>query len=114
MKPEEVISSLWQAPVLTRRRMQWAFLIAIAADAAQLMLGPAGFFIFDEVIDVAAMALTISLLGFHWLLLPTFVLELFPVVDMLPTWTGCVALVIAMRKRGGPIPPEPPPLKRIN
>jgi len=30
------------------------------------------------------------------------VVELFPIVDVLPTWTGCVALVVAMRKKSPP------------
>jgi hypothetical protein len=46
-----------------------------------------------------AMALVWRLLGFHPLLLPTFVLKFLPVADLLPTWTGCVALVVAIRKR---------------
>ena len=36
---------------------------------------------------------------FHPLLLPTFVVELLPVIDLLPTWTGCVALVVSRRKK---------------
>ena len=39
------------------------------------------------------------LLGFHPLLLPTFIVEFLPVTDLLPTWTGCVAVVVALRKR---------------
>jgi hypothetical protein len=31
--------------------------------------------------------------------LPTFAIEFIPVVGMLPTWTGCVAAVIALRLR---------------
>jgi hypothetical protein len=46
------------------------------------------------------------LLGFHPLLLPTFVVEFLPVADMLPTWTGCVALVVALRKRQQPSVPS--------
>jgi hypothetical protein len=44
------------------------------------------------------------------LLLPSFVLEFIPLADMLPTWTGCVALVVALRKREqvGTSPPLPP------
>jgi hypothetical protein len=45
------------------------------------------------------MAATWRIIGFHPLLLPTFALELLPVSDVLPTWTGCVALVLAIRKR---------------
>ena len=45
------------------------------------------------------MGLTCAALGFHMLLLPTFVIELVPVADMLPTWTGCTAAVVMLRKR---------------
>jgi hypothetical protein len=76
-----------------------AFAVAVSADAAQLLLGPLGWSFADEVLDLAAMVLTIWLLGFHLLLLPTFAIEILPVVDMLPTWTGCVGLVVARRRR---------------
>jgi hypothetical protein len=64
------------------------------ADALQipLQLPP-----LPEIIDVVAMLLTSALIGFHLLLLPTFAIEFIPVVGMLPTWTGCVAAVIALR-----------------
>jgi hypothetical protein len=84
---------------LTRGRMAFALAVAVAADGAQLLLGPLGWLLVDEAIDVAAMLLTIWALGFHLLLLPTFVLKSIPVVDDLPTWTGCVIAVIALRKR---------------
>ena len=80
-----------------------AYAVAVSTDLLQWLLGPFGWAFADELLDVAAMALTWWLLGFHPLLLPTFVLELFPAADMLPTWTGCVALVVALRKR------QPPP-----
>jgi hypothetical protein len=88
--------------VLTRARRRTAYGIAIATDILQFVLGPFGWAFADEILDVAAMLLTTRVLGFHPLLLPTFVLELVPVADMLPTWTGCVALVIAMRKKQMP------------
>jgi hypothetical protein len=58
------------------------------------------------------MVLTWRVLGFHPLLLPTFALEFLPIVDVLPTWTGCVALVVALRKRqqaivASPVDPGP-------
>jgi len=71
----------------------------------QLLLGPLGWAFADEIIDAVAMILTVWLLGFHILLLPTFVVELIPVVDELPTWTACVAAIIALRRRGSPAPP---------
>jgi hypothetical protein len=39
------------------------------------------------------------LLGFHPLFLPAFIAEFIPVVDMLPTWTGCAIVVVALRRR---------------
>ncbi len=100
-------------PRLTRRRIWLALMVAVVADGLQLLLtplGPAGWAL-DEVIDGFAMIATSWLLGFHLLMLPTFAVEFIPVIDLLPTWTGCVALLIAMRKReqAGPPPPPPPP-----
>jgi hypothetical protein len=43
--------------------------------------------------------------------LPTFVVELVPVLEDLPTWTACVAAVIALRKREQNLPPPAPPAK---
>ena len=94
--------------VLTRRRVWLAFAIAVTVDVLQLLLGPIGWAFADEILDVAAMALTWRILGFHPLLLPTFALEFLPIADWLPTWTGCVALVVASRRRQQGVPPEPP------
>jgi hypothetical protein len=76
-----------------------AYAIAVTTDVLQLLLGPLGWAFADEILDVAAMILTSRVIGFHPLLLPTFVLEFLPVTDVLPVWTGCVALVVALRKR---------------
>ena len=88
-----------QPPVLTRQRVRLAYAVAATTDVLQLLLGPFGWAFADEVLDVTAMILTWRLLGFHPLLLPTFALELLPLADMLPTWTGCVAIVVALRSR---------------
>lgn len=79
--------------------MLLALSVAVVADGLQFLLLGFGWVGIDQAIDVAAMALTMWILGFHILLLPTFVVELIPVADMLPTWTGCVVAVIALRKR---------------
>jgi len=92
------------ALVLTRSRIRSAYAIAIATDVLQIALGPLGWVGTDEVLDIAAMILTTRLIGFHPLLLPTFAVELVPFIDMLPTWTACVALVVAMKKKQGPPP----------
>jgi len=94
----------WIAPFLRRPplspwRVAAAFTVAIGVDAAQLFLGPLGWSLADQALDLIAMALTVLLLGFHPLLLPTLVIEFLPVVDVLPTWTGCVGLVVAHRRR---------------
>jgi hypothetical protein len=97
-----------QPPILTRNRVRLAYAIAIVTDALQLILGPLGWLGADEVLDVAAMILTWRVIGFHPLLLPTFVIKMLPVADLLPTWTGCVALVVALRRKQQTIPPAEP------
>jgi hypothetical protein len=106
----------FRAPKLTRTRIVLAVVVALVSDALQLPTQAVP--LAPEVIDVIAMVLTVCLLGFHLLLLPTFLVEFIPLVDMLPTWTGCVIAVIALRKRErdgsqpvievDPAPPAPP------
>ena len=110
-------------PPLSRARIILALIVAAAADGLQIpfQLVPAA----PEVIDVVAMILTTLILGFHVLLLPTFVLEFIPLVDLMPTWLGCVAAVIALRRREPgfappgteknptPLPPATPPFIEI-
>jgi hypothetical protein len=86
---------------LTPSVVRTALVVAAATDVAQLVMGPFGWAGVDEVLDVAAMYMISRLLGFHPLLLPTFLLEFVPFTDLLPTWTGCVALVIRVRKQQG-------------
>lgn len=98
--PDRLIGSVTNSPLaMTRSRIRAAYGVAVATDALQFALGPFGWVFADEILDVIALAATTKLLGFHPLLLPSFVLELVPLVDMLPTWTGCVAVVIAIRKK---------------
>ncbi len=99
-------------PVITTPRIWFAMLVAAAVDSIQLSLAWFGWFGADEVLDVLGMVLTSAAIGFHPLLLPTFVVEFIPVVDMLPTWTACTAAVIMLRKRAqapASPPPQPPP-----
>jgi hypothetical protein len=106
----------FRSPILTRERVMSAYAIAITVDVLQLALGPVGWLFADELLDVIASILVWRAIGFHPLLLPTFVLELLPVVDMMPTWTGCVAIVVALRKReqARTIPPPLPPGRVID
>ena len=102
---------MFQPPVLTPTRVRLAYAIAVATDGLQFLLGPLGWAFADETLDVAAMVLTWRVIGFHPLLLPTFVLEVLPVADLLPVWTACVAVVVAIRKKQQmPPPPAPGPV----
>jgi hypothetical protein len=96
--PEKLRSS-FRVPQLTRKRMLLALAVAVGADGLQLLFNAAGWLGPDQAIDAVAMLLTMRILGFHVLLQPTFLVELVPLVEDLPTWTACVAAVIALRKR---------------
>jgi hypothetical protein len=98
----------FQPPVLTRQRVWLAYAVAVTADVLQFAIGPLGWAFADEALDVAAMVLEWRLIGFHPLLLPTFVLEFVPVADLVPAWTACVALVIALRRKQQGSLPQPP------
>jgi len=112
---------LFKIPKLTYPRMAFALVVAVVMDAIQIGLGPLGVVFIDEIGDFFAMALISLAIGFHPLLLPTFLIELVPLVDMLPTWTGCTMAVLLLRKRAESASPnapasypgpEPPPMKQ--
>lgn len=100
------LTQLLRTPRLTTGRIVLALAIAIISDALQVLLQ--GIPLAPEIVDVIAMGLMIFTVGFHVLLLPTFLVEFIPIVDMLPTWTGCVAAVIALRLREQRTIPPPP------
>ena len=111
MNPPEKLNRMFRAPKLTKTRIAVALTVAVIADAIQFSLGPLGWVLADQVIDFVALVLTAWAIGFHLLLLPTFIVEFFPVADMLPTWTACVIAVIALRKREQNAAPPPPQFK---
>lgn len=126
---------------LSESQVKAAYTIAIIADVLQLPLtavSATGIFtipaeLFDFFFDCIVMAVLWLCLGFHWLLLPAMAGETFPGLDLLPTWTASVALLVKIRRdeatksagphaptsgvtRKGPIqaaepPPLPPPLE---
>ncbi len=83
-------------------RLALAFAIALGIDALQLAVGPFGAFPLAQVLDVLGFVVLARMLGFHLLLLPSFALELIPLADVLPTWTGCTAVVIVQHLRAHP------------
>ncbi len=108
------LRTFWRSLKDPNLRLAWA--IAIAADALQIVLLPmfaAGAVspVTDAVDVVVAIAL-IQLLGWHWAFLPTFVVELLPGIDLLPTWTAALLFVSRsyVRSREPEIlPPVAPP-----
>ena len=100
----------WQHPSrLTHADVRLAYVVAVTVDVAQFLLGPFGWAGLDEILDAVAMVVISRLIGFHPLLLPTFVLEFVPLTDMLPMWTGSVALVVRARRRQGLVSDEAVP-----
>ena len=112
MKLPEKLAAVFRAPKLTRIRIAIALAVAVMADALQFLLGPLGWVFADQAIDCVAMVLVSWVIGFHILLLPTFVIELVPALDDLPTWTACVIAVIALRKREQRSVPQPTPQEK--
>jgi len=80
--------------VLTDRRVRIARIIAIAADVLQIAAFPAfaGGWIspLDDVVDVVVALVLIWLIGWHVVFLPSFIAEIIPGLDLVPTWTAAV------------------------
>lgn len=99
----------------TPGRVKAARMIAVAADLIQI----GGFSIFwqgiaspfDDVLDVVVGAALTWLLGWHWSFLPSFIAELVPGLDLIPTWT--VAVLLATRGQGA-VEVEAEPMKVVN
>jgi hypothetical protein len=89
---------------LTLARRRAALAIAVTADVIQWAAAPLFFWgaasTLDDVLDVVVAIALIRLVGFHWVLLPAFVAEIVPFVDLVPTWT--VAVWLATRGRTKP------------
>jgi hypothetical protein len=71
-----------------------ARIIAIAADLLQLAFFPAfaGGWLspLNNALDVVVAVIMVRMVGWHFAFLPTFVAELVPGVDLIPTWTAAV------------------------
>jgi len=105
--------------ILPGSRFRAAIVLAVVADALQLIvfpvfvegaLSPA-----DDVLDFGIGAMMISLLGWHWEFLPSFLGKLVPGVDLVPFWTMAVANVYRKTKpiavTTEEVPQEQPALK---
>jgi hypothetical protein len=89
--------------ITPRMRFQVAMVLAIVADALQIILLP--LFVegaespADDVLDLGVGVALISLLGWHWEFVPSFLAKLVPGVDIVPFWTLAVASVYRRSKR---------------
>ena len=119
-----------EKPKLTRNRVVAAYAIAVIADVLEFPIAAAEITVAGAplgelsafVLDCLVMGAMTKLLGFHWMFLPSFGVEVIPGLDLLPTWVGCVAFVVWQRKKERISPPlvidvleaeivrEPPPL----
>lgn len=84
-------------------RLRAAMLLAIVADALQIVVLP--LFVegaispADDILDLGVGAALISLLGWHWEFLPSALAKLVPGADLVPFWTMAVANVYRKSKR---------------
>jgi len=93
-----------------RTRFQIAMVLAIVADALQLVFLP--LFVegaespAEDILDLGVGAALLGLLGWHWEFLPSFLAKLAPGVDLVPFWTIAVANVYRKSKRIAVSPEE--------
>jgi hypothetical protein len=89
-------------PFSTRTRFQVAMILAIVADALQIVLLP--LFVegaespADDILDLGIGFAMVRLLGWHWEFLPSLLAKLVPGVDLVPFWTLSVANVYRKSK----------------
>jgi hypothetical protein len=94
-------------PILTRKRIIAAYAVAIIADLIEFPITAAEMTVFAApaaegvafVVDAVVFGILTKLLGFHWAFLPSFLVEIVPGLDLLPTWVGCVFFVVYQRKK---------------
>jgi hypothetical protein len=85
-----------------KTRFRIALILAIAADALQIILLP--MFVegaespADDALDAGVGIALIALLGWHWEFAPSFLAKLVPGVDLVPLWTLAVANVYRRSK----------------
>ena len=76
-----------------------AWVVAVVADSIEIGLAPLFFegFLspFNDALDVIVCLILTTMLGWHVIFLPTFLVKLIEGVDLVPTWT--LAVLIATR-----------------
>lgn len=107
-------------PLSPQWRFRTALILAIAADALQIIVFPAFFegalSPLEDVLDFVVAAMLINLVGWHWEFLPSFFAELIPGADLVPFWSIAVfnvyrkwkQIVVPVEENGGQRPALPP------
>jgi hypothetical protein len=96
---------------LDARRVWIARAIAVAADFLQIVAFP--FFLpgvaspWSNALDLAVAGAMTWLVGWHWAFLPSFVAEIVPGLDLVPTWTAAAFYVTRGRGRPSPSASDP-------
>ena len=84
------------------RRVRAARFIAVLADLFQIVLfpvfAPGAVAPWDDALDAVVAAALVWLLGWNWALVPSFVAELVPGLDLVPTWTMAVLFATRQKK----------------
>jgi hypothetical protein len=86
-----------------KTRFRIALILAIAADALQIILLP--MFVegaespAEDALDAGVGIALMALLGWHWEFAPSFLAKLVPGVDLVPLWTLAVANVYRKSKQ---------------
>lgn len=82
-----------------------ALSVAIGADLLQVVLLPVftggATSPFDWALDLVVAVILVRTVGWHFALLPTFIAELVPALDLFPTWTAAVWFVTRTRTPDG-------------
>lgn len=90
---------------ISSKRIKLAWFIAVTADLLQITLFPlfAGGFLspLDAIMDVIVCLVLTLLIGWHFAFLPSFILEVLPMMDMVPSWS--LAMLIVTRRKQVPV-----------
>jgi len=102
---------MWRERALSPGRVRAARSLAIAADFLQIVVfpvfAPGAASVINDALDIAVALSMLFLIGWHWALLPTFLAELVPFFDLVPTWTAAVFLITRGHKTAAASRPPP-------
>ena len=86
---------------VTATRIKTARAVAIAADILQIALFPLvaeGFISpLNDALDILVCLILTYLVGWHYSFLPSFIVKVVPMADLVPTWT--IAIFLATRQK---------------